>query len=189
MEISGKIMLMGLPAPLAAALSEQLAGTDILTTNAAEAMLFICGGGNSETGRPETGRVAVPVLPLRHDKPLRLGALLRQARQMVEEPALYLTPFRIGPYDFSPQEKTLAKNTGDDIQLTDKEVDILVQLARAAPAAVMREDLLKDVWRYQDGVDTHTLETHIYRLRQKIEEVADAPQILVTDGRGYKINL
>ncbi|MDI1228312.1 MAG: winged helix-turn-helix domain-containing protein [bacterium] len=184
MEISGKIMLMGLPAPLARALSEQLAGTDILTTNAGEAMLFICGAGD-----PDTRRVAVPVLPLRHDKPLRLGALLRQARQMVEEPALYLAAFRIGPYEFSPQEKTLSKNGSDDIQLTDKEVDILVHLARQSPVAVSREDLLKDVWRYQDGVDTHTLETHIYRLRQKIEEVADAPQILVTDGRGYRINL
>lgn len=177
-------MLMGLPAPIAAALSEQLAGSGILTENPGDATLFICGAENADTGR-----VAVPVLPLRHDKPLRLGALLRQARQMAEEPALYLSPFRIGPYEFSPQDKTLAKQGGDDIQLTDKEVDILVHLARAAPAAVMREDLLKDVWRYQDGVDTHTLETHIYRLRQKIEETADAPQILVTDGRGYRINL
>lgn len=184
MEISGKIMLMGLPAPLARALEEQLAASGVLTQNEAEAALFICGA-----ALPAAARAAVPVLPLRHDKPLRLGALLRQARQMVEEPALYLAPFGIGPYEFSPQEKTLSKQAQDDIQLTDKEVDILVHLARAAPNAVMREDLLKDVWRYQDGVDTHTLETHIYRLRQKVEETAEAPQILVTDGRGYRINL
>lgn len=184
MEISGKIMLMDLAPALAAAIAEQLAGMDVLTENPSDAMLFICGD-KVPAGR----RAAVPVLPLRHDKPLRLGALLRQARQMLDEPALYLDALRIGPYEFSPQDKTLAKNGTDDIQLTDKEVDILVHLARAAPAAVMREDLLKDVWRYQDGVDTHTLETHIYRLRQKMEAVADAPQILVTDGRGYKLNL
>ena len=184
MEISGKIMLMGLAPALAAAIAEQLAGMDVLTENPSDAMLFICG----ETP-PVDSRAAVPMLPIRHDKPLRLGALLRQARQMLDEPALYLDAFKIGMYEFSPQEKTLAKNGQDDIQLTDKEVDILVHLARAAPDAVMREDLLKDVWRYQEGVDTHTLETHIYRLRQKMEAVADAPQILVTDGRGYKLSL
>lgn len=184
MEISGKIMLMGLPPALHKALAEQLSGTGILTETPAEAALFICG--DAAATEP---RAAVPVLPLRHGKPLRLGALLRQARQMVEEPALYLGAFKIGSYEFSPQEKTLARNGAEDIQLTDKEVDILVHLARQSPAAVMREDLLKDVWRYQDGVDTHTLETHIYRLRQKMEAVADAPQILVTDGRGYRLNL
>ncbi len=184
MEISGKIMLMGLPAPLQKALAAQFDGMDILTDDAHEAMLVICGG-----AAPADRRAGVPVLPLRHDKPLRLGTLLRQARQMLDEPALYLDAFKIGPYDFSPQEKTLAKGGQDDIQLTDKEVDILVHLARQSPAAVMREDLLKDVWRYQEGVDTHTLETHIYRLRQKMEAVADAPQILVTDGRGYKLHL
>ena len=46
---------------------------------------------------------------------------------------------------------------------------------------------MKNVWRYQDGVDTHTLETHIYRLRQKMEKSADDPQILVTEGKGYRI--
>lgn len=182
MEISGKIMLMDLPRPLAAAIAEQLAGMDVLTENPSAAMLFIC-----SDKAPAERRAAVPVLPLRHDKPLRLGALLRQARQMLDEPALYLDAFKIGPYEFSPQEKTLAKVGSDDIQLTDKEVDILVHLARQSPEAVLREDLLKDVWRYQDGVDTHTLETHIYRLRQKIEDIADAPQILLTDGRGYKL--
>ncbi len=184
MEISGKIMLMGLPAALQKALAAQFDGMDVLTDNADDAMLVICGNSH-----PPERRAGVPVLPIRHDKPQRLGALLRQARQMLDEPALYLDAFKIGPYDFSPQEKTLAKSGSDDIQLTDKEVDILVHLARQSPTAVMREDLLKDVWRYQEGVDTHTLETHIYRLRQKMEEVADVPQILVTDGRGYKLHL
>lgn len=182
MEISGKIMLMDLPRPLAAAIAEQLAGMDVLTENPSAAMLFIC-----SDKAPAERRAAVPVLPLRHDKPLRLGALLRQARQMLDEPALFLDAFKIGPYEFSPQEKTLAKAGSDDIQLTDKEVDILVYLARQSPDTVPRDDLLRDVWRYQEGVDTHTLETHIYRLRQKIEDIADAPQVLLTDGRGYRL--
>jgi len=182
MEISGKIMLLNLPAPIAAALAQQLG--EAITEDAGEALLVIAAGAGDALPR-----AAVPLLPLRTDRPQRLGAILRQARQMIEEPALFLQPFALGPYEFNTQEKTLARAGRDDVMLTDKEVDILLHLARLAPAAVQREDLLRDVWRYQGGVDTHTLETHIYRLRQKIEETADAPQLLVTEGRGYRLNL
>jgi hypothetical protein len=181
MEISQKIMLIGLPSALEGALAQQLGHIGVLTRDRKEACLFISAGGGGSFPP------AVPVLPVRLTKPLRLGALLRQARQMLDEPALYLDAFTLGPYQFSPQDKTLAQNGAEDIVLTDREVDILVYLAREAPEAVPREQLLKDVWRYQDNVDTHTLETHIYRLRQKIGEDADNPKLLVTDGKGYRL--
>lgn len=180
MEISQKIMLIGLPSALEGALAQQLGHIGVLTKDRKEACLFISAGGG-------TFPPAVPVLPVRLSKPLRLGALLRQARQMLDEPALYLDAFTLGPYQFSPQDKTLLQPGTEDIVLTDKEVDILVYLAREAPEAVSREQLLKDVWRYQDNVDTHTLETHIYRLRQKMGEDADNPKLLVTDDKGYRL--
>jgi hypothetical protein len=183
MEISQKIMLLGLPPALEGALAQQLGHIGVLTRNREEALLFICGQASAE----ETFPPAVPVLPLRTDRPLRLGTLLRQARQMLEEPALYLGPFPLGPYEFSPQEKMLSQEGGTDIPLTDKEVDILVYLSRAAPEPVAREELLRNVWRYQTGVDTHTLETHIYRLRQKMGEDAENPRLLLTDARGYRL--
>ncbi len=93
----------------------------------------------------------------------------------------------LGPFIFSPQEKTLSCD-GQIIPLTDREVDILAYLAKHKGQAVARADLLKNVWKFQPDVDTHTLETHIYRLRQKMEESADAPKILLTADGGYHLH-
>lgn len=182
METSRKIMLLGLPSAVSAALAAPLRDAGLLAADMSEAGAVIAGGNGTE----QTPK-AVPVLALAPGRRARLGALLRQARHMAEEPALFLDPFPVGSFLFGPQEKTLSREGGEDIALTDKEVDILVCLARQAPESVSREALLKHVWRYQQGVDTHTLETHIYRLRQKIEKSADDPQILVTEGKGYRI--
>lgn len=75
----------------------------------------------------------------------------------------------------------------ETIRLTEKEVAILVFLHKSGGKPVTREALLSHVWDYADGVETHTLETHIYRLRQKIEEDPSSPKILLTQGDGYKI--
>ncbi|MBI3441859.1 MAG: winged helix-turn-helix domain-containing protein [Proteobacteria bacterium] len=130
-----------------------------------------------------------PVLPIRGTKPLRLGTLLRQIAQMLAQPVLYIDDINIGSHTFKPQEKSLVRSSGESIALTDREVDILAYLARRAGRPVSREDLLKNVWQYQDGVDTHTLETHVYRLRQKIEQHAEEPHILLTTEGGYSLHL
>ncbi|MBI1215300.1 MAG: hypothetical protein GC185_05705 [Alphaproteobacteria bacterium] len=189
---SPRILLTGLPAPLEKALREQLAeagppGAE-LATSAAEGDapfdLVICGDA------PDAGAEAAPGTPrleIDHGQRHRLGVILRQARQMLEEPALYLDGFPLGDYFFNPAEKLLAAEGREDIPLTDKEVDILVYLARHHARAVTRDDLLQNVWRYQQGVDTHTLETHIYRLRQKMESSAENPELLVTVETGYRL--
>ena len=73
------------------------------------------------------------------------------------------------------------------VRLTEKETAILRFLYRAGQQPVSRETLLQEVWGYNSGVTTHTLETHIYRLRQKIEKDAANPEILVTEAGGYKL--
>ena len=73
------------------------------------------------------------------------------------------------------------------VRLTEKETSILRYLYRAGQRPVSRETLLQKVWGYNSGVTTHTLETHIYRLRQKIEKDAANPEILVTEAGGYKL--
>ena len=73
------------------------------------------------------------------------------------------------------------------VRLTEKETAILRFLYRAGQMPVSRETLLQEVWGYNSGVTTHTLETHIYRLRQKIEKDAANPEILVTEAGGYKL--
>jgi hypothetical protein len=190
MKFLRKIVLLGLPEALETAVLEQLrAQADLQTavgaaTDDADLVLL----GDEGQGRQDIAP-GIPVMSIDLKRPARLGMLVRQLRQILDEPALYLDEFAIGPYRFQPQDRLLAKGAEGDIALTDKETDILVYLAKRAGQAVSRDDLLKHVWRYQEGIDTHTLETHIYRLRQKMEASAENPLFLVTEEGGYRLKL
>ena len=111
----------------------------------------------------------------------RIKAQLRQHEQ--SEDAV----FNLGPYVFKPSAKLLTSEDGKKIRLTEKETNILKFLYRAGNAIVARETLLHEVWGYNAGVTTHTLETHIYRLRQKIEPDPSHAKLLLTDTGGYKL--
>ncbi len=95
--------------------------------------------------------------------------------------------FTIGPYTFKPSSKILVHQDQSKIRLTEKETAILKYLYRASDQVVGRDVLLHEVWGYNSGVTTHTLETHIYRLRQKIEREPSNAEILVTETGGYKL--
>ena len=122
-------------------------------------------------------------------KPFRLGVLLARLRAHIRQhersdDAL----FTIGPYTFQPSARQLYDNENNKkIRLTDKEVAILKYLFRAADRVVGRDVLLDEVWGYNAAVTTHTLETHVYRLRQKIERDPANPRILVTEPGGYRL--
>ena len=121
-------------------------------------------------------------------KPFRFPVLLARIRaQLRQHEASENAVFGVGPYTFRPGLKLFVNPTGNKIRLTEKETSILRYLYRARQQPVSRETLLHEVWGYNSGVTTHTLETHIYRLRQKIEKDATAPVILVTETRGYKL--
>ncbi len=111
----------------------------------------------------------------------RIRAQLRQHEQ--SEDAV----FQMGPYTFKPAAKMLITAEDKKIRLTEKETNILKFLYRAPDGVVAREVLLHEVWGYNAGVTTHTLETHIYRLRQKIEPDPSTPQLLLTDAGGYRL--
>jgi DNA-binding response OmpR family regulator len=123
-------------------------------------------------------------------KPFRLAELLARVRAQLRifensEDAV----FTIGPYTFRPSAKLLqepAKNRR--IRLTEKEAAILKFLYRAGTRPVARQVLLNEVWGYNAAVTTHTLETHIYRLRQKIEPDPANARLLVTEGGGYRLD-
>jgi DNA-binding response OmpR family regulator len=111
----------------------------------------------------------------------RIRAHLRQNEQ--SEDAV----FAIGPYSFKPAAKMLLNQKGTMIRLTETETLMLKHLYRAGDRVVTREVLLQDVWGYNASVTTHTVETHIYRLRQKIEKDPSHAELLVTEGGGYKL--
>ncbi len=121
-------------------------------------------------------------------KPFRFAVLLARIRvQMRQHEASAEAEFQIGKYTFRPANKMLMDARGAKLRLTEKEAAILRFLHRAERQSVARETLLREVWGYNANVTTHTLETHIYRLRQKIEDNPADAQLLVTDGGGYKL--
>ncbi len=123
-------------------------------------------------------------------KPFRLNELLARLRAQLRifensEDAV----FSIGPYTFRPSAKLLQDpHKNRRIRLTEKEAAILKFLYRAGDRAVARQVLLNEVWGYNAAVTTHTLETHIYRLRQKIEPDPANARLLVTEGGGYRLD-
>ena len=121
-------------------------------------------------------------------KPFRFSVLLARVRAQLRtfeqsEDAV----FQLGPYEFQPAMKLLVGQDGKKVRLTEKETNILKYLYRAGGKPVAREELLSEVWGYNAAVTTHTLETHVYRLRQKIEADPSSARILITESGGYKL--
>jgi DNA-binding response OmpR family regulator len=122
-------------------------------------------------------------------KPFKFNVLLAHIRaQLRSHEQSEDAVFQIGPYEFRPAAKMLVDAKGKKIRLTDKETNILKYLYRAGGKVISREELLTEVWGYNAGVTTHTLETHVYRLRQKIEPDPTGPKILITEAGGYRLS-
>jgi DNA-binding response OmpR family regulator len=121
-------------------------------------------------------------------KPFKFPVLLARIRAQLRtheqsEDAI----FQLGPYTFKPAQKMLLDEKEKKIRLTEKETNILKYLYRSSQGVVARDVLLHEVWGYNAGVTTHTLETHIYRLRQKIEPDPSNARLLVTESGGYRL--
>jgi len=121
-------------------------------------------------------------------KPFKFSVLLARVRAHLRsheqsEDAV----FQVGPYEFRPSMKLLLTADEKKIRLTEKEANILKYLYRAGGKPVPRDELLHEVWGYNPAVTTHTLETHVYRLRQKIEPDPAHARILITESGGYRL--
>jgi DNA-binding response OmpR family regulator len=123
-------------------------------------------------------------------KPFRMAVLLARVRaHLRQHDQSDDAIFAIGPYKFQPAAKMLMMGEGQrKIRLTEKEAAILKYLYRVGNKTVSRETLLGEVWGYNAGVTTHTLETHIYRLRQKIEADPAQVRLLITEPGGYRLS-
>jgi len=121
-------------------------------------------------------------------KPFRFSVLLARVRAHLRsfeqsEDAI----FKLGPYEFQPAMKLLVMENDRKVRLTEKETSILKYLYRAGGKPVARDELLSEVWGYNAAVTTHTLETHVYRLRQKIEPDPANARLLLTEAGGYRL--
>ena len=119
-------------------------------------------------------------------KPVRLGELLDRVRaQLRQFKSSDAARFTIGPLEFTPANKMLSiAGKPKRIPLTEKETLILKMMVRSFPMPVSKEVLLQEVWGFQSDLATHTLETHIYRLRQKIKTLTEVTFIFTTEN-GY----
>ena len=121
-------------------------------------------------------------------KPFKFPVLLARIRaQLRTHEQSEDAVFQLGPYTFRPSVKMLLTEDDKKVRLTEKETNILKFLYRAQDGVVPRDVLLHEVWGYNAGVTTHTLETHIYRLRQKIEPDPSNARLLVTESGGYRL--
>jgi len=121
-------------------------------------------------------------------KPMRFGELLARIRvQLCQYKSSDDVRFTTQDVEFQPASKTLTSLDSERVvALTEKETMILKKLFRIWPEAISKEMLLSEVWVYQNMVATHTLETHIYRLRQKIGRLTDFP-VVETTQEGYRL--
>ncbi len=162
-ELCRRIRKMGVKVPII-----MLTGVD----GDADTVLGLDAGANDYVTKPFSFNVLLA----------RVRAHFRQFEQ--SEDAV----FDVGPYQFKPALKLLEQAANNvKIRLTEKETSILKYLYRASGGAVARDELLAEVWGYNSGVTTHTLETHIYRLRQKIEPDANDERLIVTESGGYSL--
>ena len=123
-------------------------------------------------------------------KPIKVSDLLASISRNVTLKKHDDQDLKIANYFFRPDEKILIDiETKDRIRLTEKETDILRQLHRADQNELSRRELLRDIWGYKEGIYSHTLETHIYRLRKKIEKNPSDATILITTESGYRLTL
>jgi len=121
-------------------------------------------------------------------KPFKFPVLLARIRaQLRTHEQSEDAVFTLGPYTFKPAQKMLITEDDKKVRLTEKETNILKFLYRSTDGVVARDILLHEVWGYNAGVTTHTLETHIYRLRQKIEPDPTNARLLVTESGGYRL--
>lgn len=121
-------------------------------------------------------------------KPFRFAVLLARIRTHLRQyERSDEAVFQIKSFMFHPSKKTLFSERGSKIRLTDKETALIKYLYNAQQNVVPRTELLEEVWGYNSTVTSHTLETHVHRLRQKIEKDPANAEILVTEGGGYKL--
>ena len=148
-------------------------------------ILFMIESGSEEVSIPERSIDQYHVI----NKPFKFQHFMKKINFLLAKlSGAHNVSHVVGPFVFFPKRKMIKTNDRKEIELTEKEVDILRCLLSTDEEIVDREKLLKQVWNYNLDVTTHTLDTHIYRLRQKLEKNPSIPRLIISEGGGFKIN-
>lgn len=172
-DLAGAVAALKDGAPAFAILDSAVTAAALRTQGLSVPMLVLGDSDSSDGGHETLAR------------PFRFSTLLARLHALASHPAEGDGAVRIGPYTFHPSAKLLQAD-GRKVRLTEKETDIL-KFLHASTGTVPRDILLHEVWGYGPAVATHTLETHIYRLRKKIEEDPARARILLTEAGGYRL--
>jgi len=123
-------------------------------------------------------------------KPFRLNKFLDSLKSNTLIPKVRRKEcINIKEYKLFPVKKEIASTiTNNSLKLTEKEIDIIKYLYQIAPKTATKEEMLENVWEYSAEATTHTVETHIYRLRQKVEKDGGS-QLIITENNGYRLNI
>ena len=121
----------------------------------------------------------------------KINLLPSRLRRRIDDYELFAEQdITIGSWIYSPKERTFEDfKKGTKVKLTEKEAGIIKFLRFSPDKSASRNDILNKVWGYQDDISTHTLETHIYRLRKKIEGNSNGIKIIKTIPGGYGLNI
>lgn len=142
-------------------------------------LLLIGGDAEFRSGDARTERLA---------RPFRFATLLARLRaHLAPAAATRRETVTLGDYRFTPGAAELSHRAGGTLRLTATEAAILGRLVRAAGETVAKDMLLREIWGYHPGVTSRTLETHVYRLRRKLEPKSSSPRLLVTEKCGYRL--
>ena len=127
---------------------------------------------------------------IRYERPIYFPKLLNDILRLMNDFKLSKpTEVRVGPYLFNNSLKSLTAQGNILIKLTEMETKILDYLYKNNSKVVEKDILLTEVWGYNSQVMTHTLETHIYRLRKKMDLYFDGANLLIGESGGYRLQL
>ena len=122
-------------------------------------------------------------------KPFKINVLVAKIRSNIRQfEQSEFAILRFGRFSFKPGDKILLNNSSkEEVRLTDKETAIIKLLYLSGGEVVTRATLLEEVWGYNTTLTTHTLETHIYRIRQKVGNTSSGQDFIATESEGYRM--
>ena len=122
-----------------------------------------------------------------HDIPIKIDKLIENINvKFLKYQFKEQSHISLGAYNINLNSRIIFKNL-DKLHLTEKEVEIILFLKKMNKEVKINQ-LQKEVWGYQSKLDTHTVETHIYRLRKKFNEKFNDINFIESSKNGYSIN-